>query len=56
MIDTLNNNQGIIAIMGILIAIIGFFITNRNISNISQKQESGSNSSNMQIGNINSNK
>ena len=56
MLEILNNNQGVIAIVAILITIIGFFITNKNISKISQKQKSGNNSSNIQIGNINKSK
>lgn len=56
MTELLNNNQGIIAVIGILIAVVGFFITNKNISNTSQKQKSGDNSSNLQIGNLNSTK
>ncbi len=54
--EVLNNNQGVIAIVAILVTIIGFFITNRNINKISQKQKSGDNSSNIQIGNINKSK
>ena len=56
MIEILNNNQGVIAIVTILITIIGFFITNKNINKVSQKQKSGDNSSNVQIGSINKSK
>lgn len=53
MIEILNNNQGVIAIIAIAITILGFFVTNKNITKISQKQKSGDSSSNTQIGNIN---
>lgn len=56
MIEILNNNQGVIALIAIIITIIGFFITNKNISKISQKQKSGDNSSSVQIGNLNKTK
>jgi hypothetical protein len=52
MIEILNNNQGVIAIIAIVITIVGFFITNKNITKISQKQKSGDSSSNIQIGTI----
>ncbi len=56
MIEILNNNQGVIALIAIIITIVGFFITNKNINKISQKQKSGDNSSNVQIGNLNKTK
>lgn len=53
MIEFLNNNQGLIAVIGVMvsivIAIIGFCI-NKNIVKISQKQKSGDNSANNQAG------
>ena len=57
MIEFLNVNEGVIAIIGVIvsivIAIIGFCI-NKNITKISQKQKSGDNSTNNQAsGNIN---
>lgn len=52
-INWLNINQGPLALTTIFITIIGFFITNKNINKISQKQKSGDNSLNTQIGNIN---
>ena len=56
MIEILNSNQGVIALIAIIITIVGFFITNKNINKISQKQKSGDNSSNVQIGNLNKTK
>jgi hypothetical protein len=42
MIDYLNNNQGVISAISILISvvitIVGFFITNKNITNLKQQQ------------------
>ena len=53
MIEFLNNIQGLIAVIGVMvsiaIAIIGFCI-NKNIVKISQKQKSGDNSTNNQAG------
>ncbi len=53
MLEIINSNQGVIAIIAIVVTIIGFFITNKNINKVYQKQKSGDNSSNIQIGNIN---
>ncbi|TRZ77706.1 hypothetical protein D4R87_02220 [bacterium] len=60
MLKFLNNNQGLIAaiavIVGIVIAIIGFFV-NKNVAKINQNQKSGDNSNNNQSGgDININK
>lgn len=53
MIEFLNANEGVIAMIGVIvsivIAILGFFI-NKNIVKISQKQKSGDNSTNNQAG------
>lgn len=55
-INWLNTNQGILALVAIIITIIGFFITNKNVSKVFQKSKSGDNSTTMQIGNINKEK
>ena len=41
----LNSNQGVIALASIIISVIGFFITNNNVTNIKQSQKSGPGSS-----------
>ncbi len=56
MIDILNDNQGVIAIVTIIITIVGFFITNKNINQIYQKSKSGNNSKTIQIWNLNNKK
>ncbi|MFA5962083.1 MAG: hypothetical protein WC848_05355 [Parcubacteria group bacterium] len=48
--DWLNNHQGLLAIISVGITIIGFFITNKNITNKKQVQKSGKNSQNNQAG------
>lgn len=55
-INWLNANQGLLALIAIIITIVGFFITNKNVSKIFQKSKSGDNSSTVQIGNINKKK
>lgn len=55
-INWLNANQGLIALVAIIITIIGFFITNKNVSKVFQKSKSGDSSTTMQIGNINKEK
>lgn len=55
-INWLNVNQGLLALIAIFIAIIGFFITNKNVNKIFQKSKSGDNSSTVQVGNINKSK
>ena len=51
MIDLLNNNQGVLACLGIMVTIIGFFITNTNIKINKQNQKiSGKNSQGIQAG------
>lgn len=57
MVNFLNSNEGVIAMIGVIIsiviAILGFYI-NKNVAKISQKQKSGDNSTNNQAGgNIN---
>jgi hypothetical protein len=52
-LNLLNENQGVIAIIGITLTIIGFFITNIRIINKidnSQSQKSGKDSKNNQAG------
>ena len=55
-IQWLNENQGLIGWMSIIVAIIGFFIANKKINTISQKSKNGDNSTTLQIGNINKHK
>lgn len=55
-INWLNANQGLLALIAIIITVIGFFITNKNVSKVFQKSKSGDNSTTVQIGNINKGK
>ena len=52
MIDFLNQNQGLVSIAGIVISviitIIGFFITNKNITKIKQSQQLGAGAKGLQ--------
>ncbi len=54
MLEFLNAHQGPIAVIGIIISIvitiIGFFITNKNITKITQKQNIKNNSKGLQGG------
>ncbi len=56
MIGWLNSNQWVLALIAIIITIIGFFITNKNVNKIFQKSKSWDNSTTFQIGNINKEK
>lgn len=46
MINWLNQNQGVIGFVALLVTVVGFFITNQNIR--SQKQRGGKGSVNQQ--------
>lgn len=52
----LNTNQGLLALIAIIITVVGFFITNKNVSKVFQKSKSRDNSTTVQIGNINKGK
>ena len=49
-VQTLNNNQGVLSALAILITLIGFFITNGKITKIGQQQTLGSKSKGYQVG------
>ncbi len=54
MIEFLNQNQGLVSVIGIVISmivtIIGFFITNKNITKIKQSQQLGAGAKGLQAG------
>lgn len=51
-INWLNANQGVIGFLSLLVAIIGFFVVNKNIKNVNkQSQKGGDNSINQQAQN-----
>ena len=52
MVEILNNNQGVLSFLSLIITIVGFFIVNKNIKvNNKQAQRSGNNGINQQAQN-----
>ncbi len=50
MLKNLNDYQGLLALISLIVTLLGFFITNKNIHKHSQKQNSGKGSVNNQAG------